>query len=266
MDPNLLEKKLAEDEKAGKLPSAVVVVDLYGISADFERIEPICAKYGVPILEDSAEALCSTRHGRKCGTFGKVAGFSFNGNKIITTSGGGALVSADEEIVKKARYLATQAREPRPYYPHVTIGYNYRLSNILAAVGCGQMTVLDAHYQKRRQIFDTYCKELSDIEGLSFMPEPGDAKSNRWLTVLQIDPAVFKRTPDEIRLGIEADNSETRLVWKPMHLQPVFGQCEIVGGAVGERIFKRGLCIPSGSSLSESDQSQVIDSIRRNLK
>lgn len=265
MDPALLEQKLAEDEKKGLLPKAVVVVDLYGISADFARIEPICNKYNIPILEDSAEALCSTRFGRKCGTFGKVAGFSFNGNKIITTSGGGALVSEDEDIVKRARYLATQAREPRPYYHHVTIGYNYRLSNILAAVGCGQMTVLNDRYLKRRRIFDRYVDELADIPGIGFMPEPGDAQSNRWLTVMTIDPAIIHISPEELRLSLETENIETRRAWKPMHMQPVFEKCECVGGKICENIFEQTLCLPSGSSLTQGEQTRVIQAIRSRI-
>ena len=261
----MLEQKLAEDEKKGQLPKAVVVVDLYGISADFARIEPICNKYNIPILEDSAEALCSTRFGRKCGTFGKVAGFSFNGNKIITTSGGGALVSEDEDIVKRARYLATQAREPRPYYHHVTIGYNYRLSNILAAVGCGQMTVLNDRYQKRRRIFDRYVEELADIPGIGFMPEPGDAQSNRWLTVMTIDPKIIRISPEELRLSLETENIETRRAWKPMHMQPVFEKCECVGGNICENIFEQTLCLPSGSSLTQEQQTCVINALRARI-
>ena len=265
MDPSLLEEKLAQDAKAGKLPKAVVVVDLYGISADFARIQPICAKYDIPILEDSAEALGSTRDGRQCGTFGKVSGFSFNGNKIITTSGGGALVSADRDIVQKARYLATQAREKRPYYHHITIGYNYRLSNLLAAVGCGQMTVLKDRIAKRRAIFDRYVEQLGNIEGISFMPEPKGACSNKWLTVMNIDPKVFKKNPEDLRQAMETENIETRWAWKPMHMQPIFEPCECIGGSVCEDIFNKSLCLPSGSSLTEDQQTRVCEAIRKHL-
>lgn len=265
MDPDLLAQKLDEDDKAGKLPKAVVVVDLYGICADFERIEKICDRYGIPILEDSAEALCSTRFGRHCGTFGKVSGFSFNGNKIITTSGGGALVSKDESIVKRARFLATQAREPGPCYHHLTIGYNYRLSNILAAVGCGQMKVLDRHFERRRAINQRYMAELGNIDGIGFMPEPGDAVSNKWLTVMTIDPNVIKKTPEDLRLALESENIEARHAWKPMHLQPVFEPFECVGGAVCEEIFDRSICLPSGSSLTDDDQTRVIDAVKKYL-
>ena len=265
MDPDLLAQKLEDDAKKGQLPKAVVVVDLYGISADFARIEPICAKYDIPILEDSAEALGSTRHGRKCGTFGKVSGFSFNGNKIITTSGGGALISKDENIVKRARFLATQAREPGPCYHHLTIGYNYRLSNILAAVGCGQMTVLDKHFERRRAINRRYMEELGNIDGIGFMPEPGDAISNKWLTVMTLDPAKIKKSPEDLRLALESENIETRHAWKPMHLQPVFEPFECIGGAVCEDIFNTSICLPSGSSLTDDDQTRVIEAIRKYL-
>lgn len=263
MDPTLLAEKLAKDSIAGKLPKAVVVVDLYGICADFERIESICAAYNIPILEDSAEALGSTRFGRKCGTFGKVSGFSFNGNKIITTAGGGALVSDDEEIVKRARFLATQAREKMPFYHHLTIGYNYRLSNILAAIGCGQMAVLEQRVEKRRAIFDRYVEMLSDIEGISWMPEPLGARSNKWLTVIGLDPAVIDKTPEDIRLALEEYNIEARWAWKPMHMQPVFEPFECVGGMVCEDIFKRSLCLPSGSSLTEEQQIRVCDALHK---
>ncbi len=265
MDAGLLEQALSSDAKRGKLPKAVIVVDLYGISANYKSILPICEKYGVPVLEDSAEALGSVYGGQKCGTFGKVSGFSFNGNKIITTSGGGAMVSDDEALVKKARFLATQAREARPYYHHLEIGYNYRLSNILAAVGCGQLTALDDRVASRRAIHQRYQEGLSDIEGLTFMPEPSEAVSNKWLTVIQLDPQKIRILPDELRIKLEEDNIESRLTWKPMHMQPVFEAFESVGGSVCREIFERGLCLPSGSALTESQQSVVIDAIRKAL-
>lgn len=265
MDPALLEQKLEADAKLGKLPKAVVVVDLYGISADFGRILPILAKYDIPLLEDSAEALGSKRDGKLCGTFGKVSGFSFNGNKIITTSGGGALVSDDEAIVKRARYLATQAREPKPFYHHVTIGYNYRLSNILAAIGCGQLNDLEQRVEKRRQIFEQYVCELSDIDGIGFMPEPKGAISNKWLSVITIDPDKLHKSPEDVRQAMEAENIETRWAWKPMHMQPIYENCEFVGGSVCESIFNKALCLPSGSSLSGHEQSCVCESLRKVL-
>ncbi|MBR4986474.1 MAG: aminotransferase class I/II-fold pyridoxal phosphate-dependent enzyme [Proteobacteria bacterium] len=265
MDPDLLASKLEEDAKQGKLPKAIVVVDLYGISADFGRILPLCAQYGIPLLEDSAEALGSRRDGKLCGTFGKVSGFSFNGNKIITTSGGGALVSEDESIVKRARYLATQAREPKPFYHHVTIGYNYRLSNLLAAVGCGQLNALEQRVEARRAIFDNYVAALSDIEGIGFMPEPEGAISNKWLTVITIDPDKIRKSPEDIRQAMEAENIETRWAWKPMHMQPVYENSEFVGGDVCENIFNKALCLPSGSSLSGHEQDRVCECLRNVL-
>ena len=265
MDPDLFASKLEEDAKQGKLPKAIVVVDLYGISADFGRILPLCAQYGIPLLEDSAEALGSRRDGKLCGTFGKVSGFSFNGNKIITTSGGGALVSEDESIVKRARYLATQAREPKPFYHHVTIGYNYRLSNLLAAVGCGQLNALEQRVEARRAIFDNYVAALSDIEGIGFMPEPEGAISNKWLTVITIDPDKIRKSPEDIRQAMEAENIETRWAWKPMHMQPVYENSEFVGGDVCENIFNKALCLPSGSSLSGHEQDRVCECLRNVL-
>ena len=264
MDPDLLRQKLAEDAKRGKLPKVVIVVDLYGIPADFARIAPICAEYGIPILEDSAEALGSSRDGKLCGTFGAISGFSFNGNKIITTSGGGALISDSPEFVQRARFLATQAREKMPFYHHKTIGYNYRLSNLLAAVGCGQMTVLRDRIQRRRAIFQRYRERLGDIDAISWMPEPDGAVSNKWLTVIRIDPATHK-SPEDIRLALEAKNIETRWAWKPMHLQPVYESCECVGGTCCEEIFSSALCLPSGSSLTDDEQDHVCEALREAL-
>ena len=265
MDPDLLAEKLEIDAQNGQLPKAVIVVDLYGISADYARILPICQKYDIPVLEDSAEALGSMRDGKPCGTFGTISAFSFNGNKIITTSGGGALVAKDENIVKRARFLATQAREPMPYYHHTTIGYNYRLSNILAAVGCGQLTGLDERVQARRAIFDRYCDKLADIDGISFMPEPENAVSNKWLTVISFDEKKIKKSPEDIRLAMEKENIETRWAWKPMHLQPVFDGCEYVGGCIGENIFKHSLCLPSGSALTPHQQERVCHALKNAL-
>lgn len=265
MDPDLLADQLERDARNGTLPKAVIVVDLYGISADYSRILPICQKYDIPVLEDSAEALGSFRDGKPCGTFGTISAFSFNGNKIITTSGGGALIAKDESVVKRARFLATQARDPMPYYHHTTIGYNYRLSNILAAVGCGQLTGLDDRVRARRSIFDNYQSALSDIQGITFMPEPDGAISNKWLTVISFDPEYIRYTPEDIRLAMEKENIETRWAWKPMHLQPVFENCEYIGGNVGENIFKHSLCLPSGSALTIDQQARVCEALRRIL-
>jgi len=266
MDPVLLEEALERDKRENRLPKAVIVVDLYGISANFDAISAICEKYGVPILEDSAEALGSSYRGKKCGCFGRVSGFSFNGNKIITTSGGGAMVSDDEALVKRARFFATQAREPRPYYHHYEIGYNYRLSNILAALGCGQMKVLPDRILARRRICAEYRRLLGDIKGLSFMPEPEGAESNCWLTVIQLDPEKVRLSPDELRLRLEEENIETRLPWKPMHLQPVFASAEVFGGEVSKAIFLQGLCLPSGSALSAAQQARICETIHQVLR
>jgi pyridoxal phosphate-dependent aminotransferase EpsN len=266
MDPMLLAQKLDQDERAHQLPKAVVVVDLYGIPANFQIISQICERYGVPILEDSAEALGSTRDGKPCGTFGKISGFSFNGNKIITTSGGGALVADSREITDHVRFLATQAREKMPFYHHKTIGYNYRLSNLLAAVGCGQMTELPQRVQKRRAIFQRYVDNLRDVEALSWMPEPRGACSNKWLSVARINPEICKKSPEDIRLALEEKNIESRWTWKPMHMQPVYEPCECVGGKVCEDIFLHSICLPSGSSLSEADQDYVCDALRDALR
>ncbi len=263
MDPACLEAALARDKRENRLPKAVIVVDLYGISANYDAILPLCEAYGVAVLEDSAEALGSTYRSKKCGCFGRVSGFSFNGNKIITTSGGGAMISDDPELVKRARFLATQAREPRPYYHHYEIGYNYRLSNILAALGCGQMSVLEERVKARREICSRYHAMLGDIEGLSFMPEPEGAVSNCWLTVIQLDPEKIRLTPDALRLCLEEANIESRLVWKPMHLQPVFESCEFFGGDVCRKIFERGLCLPSGSALTQTQQIRICDLIHK---
>ena len=265
MAPDLLAARLEADARDNRLPRAVLVVDLYGISADYARILPICEQYGVPILEDSAEALGSTYQGRACGTFGHLAAFSFNGNKIITTSGGGALVSSDASLIARARYLSTQAREPRPYYHHTTIGYNYRLSNLLAAVGCGQLSVLPSRVAARRAVNAYYRQALGDIPGLSFMPEPPGAVSNCWLTVIQLDPSQAKLSPEALRLTLEEKNIESRPAWNPMHRQPVFESFECVGGAVCTQIFERGLCLPSGSALDEVTLARVCDAIREAL-
>lgn len=265
MDPELLADALEHDAARGRLPRAVIVVDLYGISADFPKIEAICSKFEIPVLEDSAEALGSRCNGRLCGTFGAFSALSFNGNKIITTSGGGALLSRDVDAIKRARFFATQAREPRPYYHHEHIGYNYRLSNILAAVGCGQMQHLNEHIAKRRHVNASYRAELASIPGISFMPEPAGWESNCWLSVIQIDPQIIRKSSEELRQQLETANIETRPVWKPMHMQPVFADCKCHGGSVGARIFERGLCLPSGSSLGGAEQEFVVEHLKKAL-
>jgi dTDP-4-amino-4,6-dideoxygalactose transaminase len=262
MAPNLLADTLKLRARNGRLPKAVVVVHLYGQSADLDPILQICAEYGVPVIEDAAEALGASYKGRHPGTFGKAGIFSFNGNKIITTSGGGMLVSEDEALIARARKLATQARDPAPHYQHSEIGYNYRLSNILAAVGRAQLEVLADRVQARRRNFDFYQETLGHLPGLTFMPEASWGRHNRWLTVLLLDPATAGIDRETVHLALEAENIEARPVWKPMHLQPVFAGCEVVGGAVAETLFDQGLCLPSGSSLTRSDLSRIVQLIQ----
>jgi dTDP-4-amino-4,6-dideoxygalactose transaminase len=262
MDPHLLAEFLERRAKVGRLPKAVILVHLYGQSADIDPIQELCEAYGVALIEDAAEALGSTYKGRSPGTLGVAGIYSFNGNKIITTSGGGMLVSSDAELIAHARKLATQAREPVPWYEHAEVGYNYRLSNLLAAVGRAQLRTLEDRVQARRRIFEQYVAGLSDLPGLTFQPEAPWGRHTRWLTVITLDPEAFGRTPEEVRRALEEQGIETRPVWKPMHLQPVFREAETVGGEVAEELFARGLCLPSGSSLSLEDQDRVIEAIR----
>lgn len=262
MDPALLSEALDDAAKAGRLPKAVIVVDLYGQSADWDPIVAACARHGVPILEDAAEALGASYKGRPCGGFGAIGIFSFNGNKIITTSGGGMLVSADRAVVDRARFLATQARDPAPHYEHSTVGFNYRLSNVSAAIGRGQLRVLDERVQARRRVFARYHEALGSLPGVAFMPEPSFGRSSRWLTCLTIEPAEAGCTREDIRLALVAKDIEARPVWKPMHLQPVFAGCRAIGGAVAADLFDRGLCLPSGSNLRDVEIDEVIDVVR----
>jgi pyridoxal phosphate-dependent aminotransferase EpsN len=259
LDPDLLEQELNRRGREGKQAAAVLSVDLYGQCADYARITEICARFGVPLLEDAAEALGATYGGIKAGTFGECAAFSFNGNKIITTSGGGMLVSHRPEIIARARHLATQARDPAPHYQHSDIGYNYRLSNLLAALGRGQLKSLPDKLARRRAVNETYRAALALLPGLDFMPEAGYGRSNCWLTCVTVDPARFGASREDILLALEAENIESRPLWKPMHLQPVFRECPIAGGSVAEGLFDRGLCLPSGSSLTPADQARVTD-------
>lgn len=265
MDPQCLEKALEARARIDRLPKAVVVVDLYGQSANYQEIGPICAGFGVPIIEDAAEALGATCGGKPTGAFGAMSAFSFNGNKLITTSGGGMLVSDNPELMAQARFLATQARDPAHHYEHSQYGYNYRLSNVLAGIGRGQLQVVDERIEARRRVFEIYRVELGDLPGLEFMPEAPWGRSTRWLTCLTIDPAVAPTDREKVRLALEAENIESRPVWKPLHLQPVFKNmgCEAFGGAVAERLFERGLCLPSGSAMSENDLERVISVVRK---
>jgi pyridoxal phosphate-dependent aminotransferase EpsN len=266
IDPDLLEEELEACSKRARMPKAVIAVDLYGQSADYARIEPLCEQYGVTLIEDAAEALGATCGPKKAGAFGKTAILSFNGNKIITTSGGGMLLSDDVDLIKRARFLATQARDPAPHYQHSTVGYNYRMSNIVAAIGRGQLQVLDERVATRRAIFDAYVKALGDLPGITFMPEAAYGRCNRWLTCILVEPKVFGASREDIRLALEAENIEARPLWKPMHMQPVFAGCRAVGGAVSEALFENGLCLPSGSNMSREDQERVIEIVRKSCK
>jgi pyridoxal phosphate-dependent aminotransferase EpsN len=263
MDPDLLEEALETRLRQGRLPKAVAVVHLYGQSADLDRLVELCSRYSVPLVEDAAESLGASYRGKAPGTFGQAGIYSFNGNKVITTSGGGMLVSPDEELVRRALKLATQAREPVPHYEHREIGYNYRMSNILAAIGRGQLRVLEDHVEARRRNFDFYHDSLHDLPGLEFMPEAPWGKHSRWLTTLTIDPISFGADRETVRLALETENIEARPVWKPMHLQPVFAGYERIGGRVAEDVFERGLCLPSSSNLTEQQLERVARAVRR---
>jgi dTDP-4-amino-4,6-dideoxygalactose transaminase len=262
MDPELLRSELRLCARKGKRPGAVIAVDLYGQCADYESIEAICAEYNVPLIEDAAEALGATYRGKPAGNFGKMAAFSFNGNKIITTSGGGMLVSQDPLITQKARFLASQARDPAPHYEHSEIGFNYRMSNVLAAIGRCQLKVLSERVKAKRRIFEYYRNALGDLPGIEFMPEAPKGVCNRWLTCLTIDPGRFGKTREDVRQALESNNIDARPVWKPLHLQPVFSGCRVVDSGVSKGIFERGLCLPSGSALSDEDLNRVCRIIR----
>jgi dTDP-4-amino-4,6-dideoxygalactose transaminase len=315
MDPDLLKDALEDCKRRGKMPKAVVPTDLYGQCADYERILKICEEYGVPVVADAAEALGTkyklatdphrptqtsidfspaksagekvSSHTRAdnltrymhAGVGAKAAVFSFNGNKIITTSGGGMLASDDKEFIEQARFLSQQARDPFPHYEYTEIGYNYRMSNILAAIGRGQLKVLDKRVKRKREIFDYYKEALGDLQGIEFMPEASYGRSNRWLTVILITPEEFGVDRETVRLALDAENIESRPVWKPMHMQPVFGveaqssklkaesrhkktySARVVGGQVAEDLFERGLCLPSGTAMTEEDLNRVIEVI-----
>ncbi len=262
IDPGLLEMELEARAGEGRLPKAVVAVDLYGQCADYGRIEAMCERHGVVLIEDAAEALGATAYGRPAGSYGRFGVLSFNGNKIITTGGGGALVSDDVEGIARARFFATQARDPAPHYQHSQIGFNYRLSNLLAAVGRGQLHTLDQRVDARRANFARYTAGLGDLPGITFMPEAPYGTSIRWLTALTIDPDAFGASREEVRLALEAENIESRPLWKPMHLQPVFAGARAVGGRVSEHLFEWGLCLPSGSSLIPTEHDRVVEIVR----
>jgi pyridoxal phosphate-dependent aminotransferase EpsN len=263
MSPALLAQALEDRARRGRRPRAVVVVHLYGQSADLDPILEACARHEVPVLEDAAEALGAFYRGRPVGSLGAVAAFSFNGNKIITTSGGGMLCARRREWVDKARHWSTQAREPAAEYHHVEIGNNYRLSNVLAGIGRGQLEVLDERVRQRRAVASRYREGFADLAGLSQMAEASYGASTRWLSCFLVDDAESGASRDEILAALAAADIEARPVWKPMHLQPLYGACDRHGGAVAADLYRRGLCLPSSSSLDPSDQARVIDVVRR---
>ncbi len=262
IDPDLLSAELDRRAARGRLPKAVITVDLYGRCADYQAISAACERFDIPVVEDAAEALGSSYRDRPAGSFGRMGVISFNGNKIATTGGGGALVSSDPTTIERARHLATQAREPAPHYEHREVGYNYRLSNLLAAVGVGQLRELGERIERRRAIEARYRAGLGAIEGVSFPAPPSDGEVNHWLTVVTIDAERVGATREDIRLALEELDIESRPVWKPMHLQTLHQGRPVCGGAVAQRIFETGLCLPSGSQLTVDDQQRVIDAVR----
>jgi len=261
MDPGLLVEELEARAATGQLPKAVIVVDLYGQCADYDPILTACDRFGVPVVEDAAESLGATYKGASAGSFGAMGVFSFNGNKIITTSGGGMLVARDRETIERARYLSTQAREPGPDHNHREVGFNYRLSNLLAAVGRGQLQQLDDRIQSRRAVNSAYRKQLEGVPGIGFMPSASYGEPTFWFTTITVDPERFGATSDDIRVALEAADIESRPPWKPLHTQPAYAGCPTRGGAVAEDIFARGLCIPSGSALTEDELDRIVETI-----
>jgi dTDP-4-amino-4,6-dideoxygalactose transaminase len=262
--PQALEEAIVDQIKKGKKPKVIIAVHLYGMPFKVKEIRAIANQYEIPILEDSAEALGSTYNGQKCGTFGDIGILSFNGNKIITTSGGGALVTNSKEIKEKTVFLATQARDNAPHYQHSEIGYNYRLSNISAGIGRGQMQVLEKHVGLRREMHQFYVDYFADIEGVTVFQEPNEEiYSNHWLSCIVLDSKILGKSSEELRIALEAENIESRPLWKPMHMQPVFSKYDYYGGIVSEELFTNGLCLPSGSNLGNSDRDRIITVFNR---
>jgi dTDP-4-amino-4,6-dideoxygalactose transaminase len=266
MDPALLREAIVDRIRRGKRPKAVILVHLYGQSADLDPIASICSEHGIPLIEDAAEALGATYKGRTPGTTGLCGFYSFNGNKIITTSGGGMLVSNDEALINKARFWATQSRDQAPHYQHSEVGYNYRLSNVLAAIGRGQLQVLQDRVEARRRNCAFYQEAFKGLPGIAFMPEAEYGRCTRWLTCVTISPNEAGTDREAVRLALAADDIEARPVWKPMHLQPIFAGTSCYGGAVSTRLFEEGLCLPSGSNLDESELARVVDVVCRQFK
>ncbi len=263
MDPALLAEAIADRKRKGrKMPKAAIITHLYGQAADMDPIAQVCRENGIILIEDTAEALGATYKGRHVGHHGVVAAFSFNGNKIITTSGGGMLLTADENLARQARFLSTQARDPAPHYQHSQMGYNYRLSNILSALGLSQLGRLDNIVAHRRAVFERYQTALGGIPGVCFMPEAPFGRATRWLSCLTVDPAQAGFSGGDVLKALADNAVEARPVWKPLHLQPLFAQAERVGGVVSERLFGQGVCLPSGGGITPDIQSRIIDIIR----
>ena len=265
MDPIALENAIIDRfNKTGKYPKAIIPVHLYGMPAKMDEINAIANKYSIPIVEDAAEALGSEYKNRNCGTLGNYGALSFNGNKIITTSGGGALICPNEEAANRVKFYATQARENKPYYYHNVIGYNYRLSNISAGIGCGQMEVLNHHINRRREIHKIYSDEFAKVDGIEVQQNPSnDFNSNFWLSTILLDCNKIEKSPNEIRVSLNQLNIETRLLWRPMHMQPVYESAPYYGGNIAEKLFDRGLCLPSSSCLTDEEVYRVINSIKQ---
>ncbi len=259
LDVSLVEEYLHRASARGEIPAAVVAVDIYGQCADYDRLTEVCAVYEVPVVSDAAESLGATYRGRPAGSLTDLGVLSFNGNKMITTSGGGALLTSSADWAARAKHLATQAKLPATHYEHAEIGYNYRLSNLLAALGRAQLSRLDEFVARRREIRSRYAASLKGIDGVALMPEAPYGESNAWLTVLQVDPGVARTSAEDLRLALAAAQVEARPVWKPMHLQPVHAASPVLGGAVSANIFEIGLCLPSGPSLTHEDQDRVLD-------
>ncbi len=265
MDPDLLEEAIKDRiAKTGKKPKAIILVHLYGMPANMERIMGVAQHHDIPVLEDAAEALGSRYHGQAMGTFGQAGVLSFNGNKIITTSSGGALISNHAAVIEKARYFRQEAREPLPYYEHRAVGYNYRMSNLLAAVGGSQISVLDERVKRKREIFDFYSNRLADVPGISLQKEPDGVLSNRWLTTVLFEDAAIGH--DAVRNLLADNNIESRRLWKPMHMQPVFREFPSYSNGVAERLFESGLCLPSGTSLCDEDLCRIVELITKSFR